>query len=121
MATQKWLPKAMPPIGKDPGAFMLEQVEQSRLPELLVRVPAAAETAAARSLALGYIDLPGEHALAPQQRAPAHCGRAPAEPRVGDTAAVVPKLSAYKRRMWVKILSLSSNQPREEVRRRFSD
>ena len=54
MATQKWLPEAMPPIRKDPGEFMVEKVEQSLPPETSARVPAVAETAAAKSLALGY-------------------------------------------------------------------
>ena len=66
MATQKWLPEAMLPIRKDPGELMVEQVEQSLLSEMSERGPAMAETAAAKSLALGYIALPGAHALLPQ-------------------------------------------------------
>lgn len=54
MAFQRWLPKALPPIREDPGRFMVKQVEQALPPAMAVRVPAVVETAAAKSLALGY-------------------------------------------------------------------
>jgi hypothetical protein len=53
-ASQKWFPETMPPIRKDPGEFMVEKVEQSLPAEVSARVPDIAETAGARSLALGY-------------------------------------------------------------------
>ena len=54
MATRKWLPDLMPPIREDPGEFMVQQVEQALPPETSARVPPVVETAAAKSLALGY-------------------------------------------------------------------
>lgn len=54
IATQRWLPTAMPQIRKDPGEFIVEKAKQSLPPETSEGVPAAAETAAAKSLALGY-------------------------------------------------------------------
>jgi hypothetical protein len=53
-AGKRWFPETMPPIRKDPGEFMVEKVEES-LPEAVsARVPPLAETAGARSLAIGY-------------------------------------------------------------------
>jgi hypothetical protein len=54
MATQKWLPDFMPPIREDPGEFMVQKMAQALPPEMAAKVPTAAETAAAKSLAVGY-------------------------------------------------------------------
>ena len=53
-ASQRWLPETMPPIKQEPGAFMVEQAEESLPGQAGESVPAAAETAAAQSLAVGY-------------------------------------------------------------------
>jgi hypothetical protein len=53
-ASQKWLPQTMPPIRKDPGEFVVEQVEEALPGTARTRVPDLVETAAARSLAVGY-------------------------------------------------------------------
>jgi hypothetical protein len=50
----QWLfPESMPPIRQDPGEFMVEQAEEA-LPTARDDIPTLVETAAARSLALGY-------------------------------------------------------------------
>ncbi len=54
MASQRWFPTTMPPIKEDPGAFMVEQVEQSLPAAMRERVPAIVETAASKSMAVGY-------------------------------------------------------------------
>ncbi len=54
VVTQKWLPAFMPPIRGDPGEFMVNTAEQALAAEASARVPAAVETAAAKSLAGGY-------------------------------------------------------------------
>ncbi len=51
-ASQKAIPATMPPIRTDPGEFMVEKVEQTVLPR--AQVPTLVETAAAKSLAVGY-------------------------------------------------------------------
>src|SRR5215212_7543098 len=51
---QKLLPETMPPIREDPGEFMVEQAEQLLPEQTREQVPATVETAAAKSLALGY-------------------------------------------------------------------
>ena len=54
VASQKWLPQAMPPMRQDPGEFMVERAEET-LPETTQQqVPEVVETAAVRSLAIGY-------------------------------------------------------------------
>lgn len=54
MSTQKLLPETMPPMRKDPGEFMVEQAEELLPRETRDDIPGAAETAVARSLAMGY-------------------------------------------------------------------
>ncbi len=53
-ASQQWLPATMPPIQKDPGEFIVEQVKEALLATARAQVPDLVETAAARSLAVGY-------------------------------------------------------------------
>lgn len=53
-AGEKWFPETMPPIRKDPGEIMVEKAEESLPEEVSARVPQLAETATARSLAIGY-------------------------------------------------------------------
>lgn len=53
-ASQKQLPATMAPIRQDPGEFMVQRAEALLPDELRERVPEAAETAAARGLAMGY-------------------------------------------------------------------
>jgi hypothetical protein len=52
--SQKLLPETTPPIREDPGEFMVEQAEEVLPAEMREQVPGAAETMAAKSLALGY-------------------------------------------------------------------
>ncbi len=53
-ASERWLPQTMPPLRQDPGEFMVEQVE-ARLPAgVREQLPGVLETAAAKSLAVGY-------------------------------------------------------------------
>ena len=52
--SQKLLPETMPPIRQDPGEFMVEQAEEALPTETRGQIPVVAETAAAKSLALGY-------------------------------------------------------------------
>ncbi len=52
--SQKGLPQTMPPIRKEPGEFMVEQVEEALPGTARARVPGLVETAAARSLAVSY-------------------------------------------------------------------
>jgi hypothetical protein len=51
---QKLLPETMPPMREDPGEFMVEQAEELLPEETREQLPATVETAAAKSLALGY-------------------------------------------------------------------
>ncbi len=53
-ASDAWVPQSMPPIRKDPGEFMVEQAEAALPSAVREHVPPLVETAAARSLALGY-------------------------------------------------------------------
>jgi hypothetical protein len=53
-ANQQLFPESMPPIREDPGEFMVEQAEDVLPATARDDIPALAETAAARSLALGY-------------------------------------------------------------------
>ncbi len=53
-ASQKAWPTTMPPMGKDPGEFLVEQVKGVLPAKTRAQVPAFVETAAARSLAVGY-------------------------------------------------------------------
>ncbi len=53
-ASQRWLPQTMPPLRQDPGEFLVEQAE-ARLPaRMSEQIPSVLETAAAKSLAVGY-------------------------------------------------------------------
>jgi hypothetical protein len=53
-ASQKWAPQTLPPIKQDPAEFILAEVER-RLPDnLRAKIPEPLETAAAKTLALGY-------------------------------------------------------------------
>ena len=52
-ASQKWLPDTMPPIREEPGAFVVEKVEEAAGVDK-ADVPQTAETVAAQGLAMGY-------------------------------------------------------------------
>lgn len=54
MATKKWLPQGLPPIRRDPGEHMVHQAERALPARMAESIPQAAETIAAKSLALGY-------------------------------------------------------------------
>ena len=53
-ASQKWAPQTLPPIRQDPGEFMVEKAEQHLPSSVRDKIPEEVETAAAKSLALGY-------------------------------------------------------------------
>src|SRR5262245_4351320 len=53
-STQKLMPEAMPPMRTDPGEFMVEQAEEVLPRETRDDIPGAADSAAAKSLAMGY-------------------------------------------------------------------
>lgn len=53
-ASQRWLPETMAPLREEPGAFVVEQIEEALPEKAGRRVPAAAEAAAANALAVGY-------------------------------------------------------------------
>lgn len=53
-ASETALPTTMPPIRQDPGEFMVEKVEDALPGSVTARIPALAETAAAKGLAAGY-------------------------------------------------------------------
>jgi hypothetical protein len=53
-ASQKWAPQTLPPIKQDPGEFMVEQVEKYLPEKVKEKLPEGLESAAAKSLALGY-------------------------------------------------------------------
>jgi hypothetical protein len=48
------LPETVPPMREEPGAFMIEQVEEWLPDETREQIPSSMEDAAAKSLALGY-------------------------------------------------------------------
>jgi putative membrane protein len=52
--SQKWLPATMMAMRKDPGEFMVEQAKSALPTATRAQLPALAETAAARFLAVGY-------------------------------------------------------------------
>jgi hypothetical protein len=54
IASRKWSPQTLPPIRQDPGEFMVERGEEHLPPSIREKIPREIETAAARSLALGY-------------------------------------------------------------------
>jgi hypothetical protein len=53
-ASARWRPESLPHLREDPGRFMVRAAEQALPSPLRHTIPAAAETAAAQSLALGY-------------------------------------------------------------------
>ena len=53
-ASQKWYPRAVPPLRQDPGEFMVEKAEEALPGRVREHIPHAVETAGARVLALGY-------------------------------------------------------------------
>ena len=53
-ANQKLIPETMPPIRQDPGEFMVDKAEDMLPDETRAEIPEAVETAAAKSLAMGY-------------------------------------------------------------------
>jgi hypothetical protein len=53
-ANQAWLPGTMPPIRRDPGAFMIERAEGALPDRVRRQVPERAEADAAQLLAVGY-------------------------------------------------------------------
>ncbi|MBC8163259.1 MAG: hypothetical protein H7Z42_18780 [Roseiflexaceae bacterium] len=52
--TANAFPETVPPMRQDPGEFMVEQVEQVLPERTSEQISSGAETAAAKSLALGY-------------------------------------------------------------------
>jgi hypothetical protein len=53
-ANQQLIPETMPPIRQDPGEFMVEKAEELLPDETRADISETAETAAAKSLAMGY-------------------------------------------------------------------
>lgn len=54
IASQRWAPQMLPPAKEDPGEFMVRKAEQALPIRAKVKIPGAAETAAAQVLGLGY-------------------------------------------------------------------
>lgn len=54
VAAQRWAPQMLPPIKEDPGEFMVRKAEEALPERAKVKIPDAAETAAAQVLGLGY-------------------------------------------------------------------
>ena len=53
-ARQRWLPRTLPPMQQEPGAFMVEKVEEMLPDPVRQRIPQRVETGAALTLAAGY-------------------------------------------------------------------
>lgn len=53
-ANQRWLPRALPPMHQEPGAFMVEKGEEMLPDPVRQRIPQSVKTGAALSLAAGY-------------------------------------------------------------------
>jgi hypothetical protein len=53
-ASQKWAPRSLPPIKRDPGEFLIELTENLLPERVREKIPKELEKAAAKSLALGY-------------------------------------------------------------------
>ena len=53
-ASQRWAPRMLPPMKEDPGEFMVRKAEQALPERTQVKIPDAAETAAAQVLGFGY-------------------------------------------------------------------
>ena len=53
-ANQKLIPETMPPIRQDPGEFMVDKAGEMLPDETRAEIPETVETAAAKSLAMGY-------------------------------------------------------------------
>ena len=58
-ASERWIPASMGPVRGDPGVFMVQQAQDALPPSKADSSPDAAETAAAKGLAVGYGVLPG--------------------------------------------------------------
>ena len=50
----RWWPETAAPIRKEPGTYMIEQVERALPPAVRSRLPGNLETLGSRALALGY-------------------------------------------------------------------
>ena len=53
-ASQRWLPRTLPPMRQEPGAFMVEKGEDMLPDPVRQRIPQSVEAGAARTLAAGY-------------------------------------------------------------------
>lgn len=53
-ASQKWLPRAAPPLRQHPGEFMIEKAAQALPRRVRGHIPKGAEKVAAQTLGVGY-------------------------------------------------------------------